>query len=165
VVFHGPQSVDSMVLADFARRLERERDKAQAELAEWHDAAKHVDSDYPDERHCGCVPILRKQMKDARAEVARLREALLSAQHDLITSEGLYACDNAEGHSLFQLEHPSIPLIAEALAAVRSCEHCGGQGWYAYGEIPEQVQCATCCGTGSEALAAVRGETTKEEAK
>jgi hypothetical protein len=27
IVFHGPQTVSSMVLADFARKLERERDQ------------------------------------------------------------------------------------------------------------------------------------------
>jgi hypothetical protein len=34
VVFHGPQSVDSMVLADFARRLERERNHWRGEALE-----------------------------------------------------------------------------------------------------------------------------------
>jgi hypothetical protein len=57
-------------------RLMAERDDAREALAEWHDAALHVDSDHPDEMHCGCVPILRKQLKDARAEAARLADEL-----------------------------------------------------------------------------------------
>jgi hypothetical protein len=45
----------------------------------------------------------------------------------------------------------------KALAAVRFCERCDGQGWYAQDEQnggPEQVQCEACYGTGKEALAA-----------
>jgi hypothetical protein len=100
-VFCGTKT--PVVHADFARRLERERnhwrdealeqarllgkggerearliaerDKAQAELAEWHDAAKHVDSDHPDEVHCGCVPILRKQLADVRLSLKHAMEA------------------------------------------------------------------------------------------
>jgi hypothetical protein len=79
-----------VVPTEFAQELERERNAARlslkhaleaecmdcaalkAELEEWHDAAKHVDSDHPGEVHCGCVPVLRKQLTDARGEVARL---------------------------------------------------------------------------------------------
>lgn len=42
-------------------------------LDEWHDAAKHVDADYADEVHCSCVPILRKQLQDARKEIEQLK--------------------------------------------------------------------------------------------
>jgi hypothetical protein len=42
-------------------------------LDEWHDAAKHVDADYVDEVHCSCVPILRKQLQDARKEIEQLK--------------------------------------------------------------------------------------------
>jgi hypothetical protein len=58
----------------------KERDDARDELDEWHDAAKHVDSDHPDEVHCGCVPVLRKQLKDARAESARLQAQLTESR-------------------------------------------------------------------------------------
>lgn len=41
--------------------------------------------------------------------------ALKSALHDLETSFGLMCCDNEEGHSLFSLEHPSIPIVRKAI--------------------------------------------------
>ena len=47
--------------------------KATDELDEWHDAAKHVDADYADEVHCSCVPILRKQLQDARKKIEQLK--------------------------------------------------------------------------------------------
>jgi cytochrome c1 len=56
-------------------KAERERDEARAALSEWEDAAMHVDSDHPDEKHCGCVPILRKQLKDARLSIKHALEA------------------------------------------------------------------------------------------
>lgn len=62
--------------ANFARKLERERDEAREELADWENAALHVESDHPDEVHCGCVPILRKLLADARKERDEAREAL-----------------------------------------------------------------------------------------
>lgn len=67
----------------------RERDEARAEVArlkdecltwaassdvyaeklsDWENAAKHVEAEHPDEVHCGCVPILRKLLTDARKE-------------------------------------------------------------------------------------------------
>lgn len=57
-----------VVTANFARRLERERDEARDKLADWEDSAKHVRSEWPDEQHCSCVPILRKLLKDAERE-------------------------------------------------------------------------------------------------
>jgi hypothetical protein len=51
-----------------ARQMERERDEARAELAEWTDSAKNVRKEYDDEHHCSCVPILRKLLKDAERE-------------------------------------------------------------------------------------------------
>lgn len=56
------------VPAEFARKLERERDEARAKLEDWEDSAKHVRSEWPDEQHCSCVPILRKLLKDAERE-------------------------------------------------------------------------------------------------
>jgi hypothetical protein len=57
-----------------ARRI-AERDEAREALAEWHDSALHVDSDHPDEVHCGCVAVLRKQLADARLSVKHALEA------------------------------------------------------------------------------------------
>ena len=51
-----------------ARKMERERDEARAELADWKDSAVNVRKQYDDEQHCSCVPILRKLLKDAERE-------------------------------------------------------------------------------------------------
>ncbi len=48
---------------DKERSLKRELAEARNELTEWHDAAESVKAEYPDEVHCTCVPILRKQIK------------------------------------------------------------------------------------------------------
>ena len=56
---------------DFARKLERERDEALEKLADWENAAKHVEADHPDEVHCGCVPVLRKLLADAQEDAKR----------------------------------------------------------------------------------------------
>jgi hypothetical protein len=45
-----------------------ERDEAREALADWENAAAHVEADHPDEKHCGCVAILRKLLNDARSE-------------------------------------------------------------------------------------------------
>jgi hypothetical protein len=50
---------------NFTRKLERERDEAREALADWENAAAHVEADHPDEKHCGCVPVLRKLLTDA----------------------------------------------------------------------------------------------------
>jgi hypothetical protein len=80
--------------ADFARRLERamnnnrqiaekyearyfstlaERHELREKLNDWENAAKHVEEDHPDERHCGCVPVLRKLLNDVRKEKDTLK--------------------------------------------------------------------------------------------
>lgn len=61
-------SGEYMVPTEVARKLERERDEARAELAEWTDSAKNVRKEYDDEHHCSCVAILRKLLKDAERE-------------------------------------------------------------------------------------------------
>ena len=57
-----------------SRKLERERDEAMYKLEDWEDSAKHVRSEWPDEQHCSCVPILRKLLKDAERERDEARE-------------------------------------------------------------------------------------------
>ena len=49
-------------------KMQRERDEARAELADWKDSAKNVRKEFDDEHHCSCVPILRKLLKDAERE-------------------------------------------------------------------------------------------------
>jgi hypothetical protein len=63
VVFHGPQSVDNMVLADFARKLERERDEALAALqkAAWGDYEASAERDQWKE----CAIKLARALNDA----------------------------------------------------------------------------------------------------
>lgn len=56
--------------AALARKLEAERDEAREALEDWENAAAHVEADHTDERHCGCVPVLRKLLTDARRELA-----------------------------------------------------------------------------------------------
>ena len=59
---------------NFTRQLERERDEAREKLADWENSAAHVEADYPDEKHCACVPVLRKLLADARKERDEVRE-------------------------------------------------------------------------------------------
>jgi len=54
----------------------RERDEAREALEDWENAAAHVEAAHPDERHCGCVPVLRKLLTDARQVLADEREAI-----------------------------------------------------------------------------------------
>ena len=63
-------------------KAERERDEAlylsaalqlkcnmmQAALDDWDNAVKHVEADHAGEVHCGCVPVLRKLLTEARKE-------------------------------------------------------------------------------------------------
>lgn len=53
----------------FAGEISRLRE----ELERWRNAQAHVEADHPDERHCGCVAILRKQLTDAAGEIELLR--------------------------------------------------------------------------------------------
>lgn len=51
----------------------KERDEAREALADWENAAVHVEADHPDEKHCGCVSVLRKLLHDARSDRDELR--------------------------------------------------------------------------------------------
>jgi hypothetical protein len=46
----------------------------EQELDDWRNAAKGAENPHPCEVHCTCVPLLHKMLKDARAEIARLRD-------------------------------------------------------------------------------------------
>jgi hypothetical protein len=56
--------------------LNKELTAAREELADWHNAAEQVKAEYPDEVHCSCVAILRKQLKDSTEQRDKLAEAL-----------------------------------------------------------------------------------------
>ena len=60
-------------------RILRERDEAREALSDWENAALHVEAEHPDEKHCGCVPVLRKLLADARKERDEAREAMREA--------------------------------------------------------------------------------------
>jgi hypothetical protein len=73
-------------------------------------------ADYSYWRECGFH--LKKR---ANRLMAKYRKALRAAQHDLITTTGLYCTDIVQdGVKLpdgFQLEHSSLPLVEKALKA------------------------------------------------
>jgi hypothetical protein len=54
----------------------QERDEARKALADWENAAAHVEADHPDEKHCGCVSVLRKLLADARSDRDEAREEI-----------------------------------------------------------------------------------------
>jgi hypothetical protein len=70
------------IARNFGEQMERERDEAREALADWENAAKHVEADHPDEVHCGCVPVLRKLMSDALRERDKAREDAKRATYD-----------------------------------------------------------------------------------
>jgi hypothetical protein len=61
---------------DSLKDIIRERDEARDKLADWENAATHIEADHPDEVHCGCVPVLKKLLSDARCERDDLSEIL-----------------------------------------------------------------------------------------
>ena len=85
----GHEQIDAgIVAADFARRIERERDEAREALADWENAADHVEANHPDEVHCGCVPVLRKLLADARKERDEARAAAKWESFDAMERAG-----------------------------------------------------------------------------
>jgi hypothetical protein len=62
--------------ADFARKLERERDEAREALQQWRDAAKGAENPHPDEVHCTCVPLLISKIAALRKERDEARDVL-----------------------------------------------------------------------------------------
>ena len=59
------------LLWDALERLERERDDAREELADWALIAEAVHSDRRNERHCVCATVYRKERDDALADAVR----------------------------------------------------------------------------------------------
>ncbi len=69
------------VFTELARTLKQERDEAREALSDWENAELHVEADHPDEKHCGCVPVLRKLLTDAR-------EAFVIATDQMVIAQG-----------------------------------------------------------------------------
>lgn len=65
------------------KAAERERDEAREKLSDWENAAAHVEADHADEVHCGCVPVLRKLLTDARSERDESRNQLADIKHEV----------------------------------------------------------------------------------
>jgi chromosome segregation ATPase len=85
---------DRTVPLAVSRKLERERDEARDELADWQDSAKNVRKEYDDEQHCSCVPILRKLLKDAERERDEARKKTERQRERIACLEGAthHAC-------------------------------------------------------------------------
>lgn len=93
----------AMALNDEAKDLRAERDEARRELEEWRNSSAHVEADHPDEVHCGCVPVLRKLLTDARRErdearllVCRSQFTMTELQHDYAKAKG-WDCFKEDG--------------------------------------------------------------------
>jgi hypothetical protein len=69
-------------LFDEAEKIRIERDEAREALSDWENAALHVEADHPDEKHCGCVPILRKLLTEAREKYDNL-----ATEHMLVVNK------------------------------------------------------------------------------
>lgn len=82
-VSSGMIEVESGLERKFCRKLERERDALKEKLNDWENAAKHVEENHPDERHCGCVPVLRKLLNDSKKELDALKERLAETENDM----------------------------------------------------------------------------------
>ena len=86
-----------VVPTEWAEQLEIERNEAREALSDWENAALHVEADHPDEKHCGCVPVLRKLLTDALKErdewaamCGRYKQERDEAREDLEFRRGLY---------------------------------------------------------------------------
>jgi hypothetical protein len=55
----------------------------EQELEDWRNAAKGAENPHPDEVHCTCVPLLHKQLKDAREAFAIVTDQLVQAQIEI----------------------------------------------------------------------------------
>lgn len=52
----------------------------EQELEDWRNAAKGAENPCPDEKHCTCVPLLHKQLKDAREAFVIVTDQLVQVQ-------------------------------------------------------------------------------------
>lgn len=74
-VLLGPIKETSIGFREQRDTLAAENARLREELADWHNAALHVESEHSDEVHCGCVPILQKHNTDLRTSLGWLVRA------------------------------------------------------------------------------------------
>ena len=98
-------------------RLRKERNVALEKLADWENAAKHVEADHPDEVHCGCVPVLRKLLNETRAA---LRDIADTSQSTLERGREAHSPAQAKSH-LGVPERPDAPTPETDAAVI--CKH------------------------------------------
>ena len=128
------------VPTDICRRLEHERDEAREALADWENAAAHVEANHPDEVHCGCVPVLRKLLTDARKERDVARE-------DLEFRRGLYKVLEEANNRLRTANEEAVEL-AQTLKQERdeARDFLRNESWradgYMYGMDHARRECA-----------------------
>jgi len=82
--------------------------------AEFYFVGDNLQSKLYAESH-GEVARLERERDQQADKIKRLEEALVAAEYDLVTSHNLWACDNEEGHSLFQIDQISLPKVRAAL--------------------------------------------------
>jgi hypothetical protein len=104
-------------------QLTKERD----ELKALHDSESlnRIGCEYAmiELRRCCGMDTTQTDLREVKLYIdtlsTRAERALRAALHDLDTSDDLFACDNAAGQSLFQLKHPSIPLVTQVLNEIQ----------------------------------------------
>lgn len=100
-----------------AARLRAALAETAEKLADWENAASHVESPHPDEVHCGCVPVLRKLLVDARKEGAKWRDRASGSMHSLkeIYNTSCFDWDTMPEAAKRQYPKVVCDLAAEAL--------------------------------------------------
>ena len=68
----------------------------RAELDEWHNAAKFVADGCTDEIHCGCVPILKRELDAANKAVDEARKGISKAHDHLAHASFDYSNGNVD---------------------------------------------------------------------
>lgn len=82
--------------------------------------AKVAELEHKPQQKDGEICALSSECSELEADKERLTRALEIARHDLATSDGLFACDNEEGHSLFRLDQSAgIKAINAAMRAAQ----------------------------------------------
>ena len=78
---HNAATEVRQLRADLAAATAR-AERAERELADWHESARAVEADRPDEVHCACAGILRKQLADVRRERDEAMRDMAAMQQD-----------------------------------------------------------------------------------